>query len=155
VLELLDAATQPHQQEEELFDLLLSTLRWMVAADDPELVTRAFELRLLRALGYAPALTECVMCGSPVSTPQVSFSARMGGVLCEVDAAHAGHRARVSQGTLRTAAALSEGESDAVQRLRLSPQVRAELRAMMSDFLAQRLEVKLKTTAFLAQVVES
>lgn len=154
VLELMDAATQPHQHEEELFDLLVSTLRWMTAANDPELVTRAFELRLLNALGYAPALTECAVCGRTVSESQVAFSARMGGALCEADAAHRGHRAKISQGTLRTAAALSEGEADTIQRLRLTPQVRTELRGMMNDFLTQRLEVRLKAREFLAKVME-
>lgn len=154
VLELLDAATPPHQVEEELFDLLLFTLRWLVTADDPELVTRAFELRLLRAMGYAPALTGCAVCGRTVSEPQVAFSARMGGALCGADAAHRGQRAKISQGALRTAVALSEGEADAIQRLRLTPQVRTELRGMMNDFLTQRLEVRLKTREFLAQVME-
>ncbi len=158
-LELLDAATQPHQHEEELFDLLASTLRWLTAADDPELVTRAFELRLLQALGYAPALTECAVCGKMVSEPQVAFSARAGGVLCEQDAAYTGQRARMSQGTLRTAAILSEGEAasmptETVQRLRLTAQTRAELRAMMNDFLAHRLEVRLKAKEFLAHIME-
>jgi DNA repair protein RecO (recombination protein O) len=153
VLELMDAATQPHQQEEELFDLLLFTLRWMVATDDPELVTRAFELRLLAALGYAPALTACAVCGQTVSEAQATFSARLGGVLCPADAARGGSRTRVSQGTLKAAVALSEGEAEVVQRLRLTPQTRSELRATMNDFLAQRLEVKLKTKDFLTRVM--
>jgi DNA repair protein RecO (recombination protein O) len=154
MLELMDAATPPHQQEEELFDLLLFTLRWLTAADDPELVTRAFELRLLNALGYAPALTECAVCGRPVSESLVAFSARGGGVLCEADAAQRGHRAKVSPGTLRTAVALSEGEMSAMPRLRLTAQVRTELRGMMNDFLTQRLEVRLKAREFLAKVME-
>ncbi|MCS6859582.1 MAG: DNA repair protein RecO [Abditibacteriales bacterium] len=154
VLELMDAATPPHQHDEALFDLLVSTLRWMGATDDPELVTRAFELRLLNALGYAPALTECAVCGRTVSDSLVAFSARWGGALCAADAAQRGHRGKISQGTLRTAAALSGSKGDALQRLRLTPQVRTELRGLMNDFLTQRLEVRLKAREFLVKVME-
>ncbi len=42
----------------------------------------AFQLELLRAIGYMPELEQCVNCGGRPSGRQVYFSSRAGGLLC-------------------------------------------------------------------------
>ena len=42
-----------------------------------------FKLKLMKQLGYAVELDECVICNSPVKESQISFCADSGGVMCK------------------------------------------------------------------------
>ncbi len=69
----------------ELFDLLESSLHLLSLANSPTLVSRWFELRLLNIIGYAPALTECIYCGTslvPAPRNSTALSTTQGGILC-------------------------------------------------------------------------
>src|SRR5215469_11126959 len=69
------------------FLLLVGGLRTLVeAAHDPRLVLDAYLLRSLAVAGYAPALEECAICGSPASQAQGglrAFGLASGGLTCQ------------------------------------------------------------------------
>ncbi|MEM9803168.1 MAG: DNA repair protein RecO C-terminal domain-containing protein, partial [Planctomycetota bacterium] len=74
--------------------------------DGATAVLAAFELRLLEALGLAPALEVCAACGEPAPPvdagapePRVPFSAAAGGRLCGLHANEA-HASGMRVGTL-------------------------------------------------------
>ncbi len=82
-LELTDALVSEREPDPGLFDLLESSLDRTAAAPPSSLdvVLWSFELSLASALGYAPELACCVVCGGPADG-RVSFAARRGGIVC-------------------------------------------------------------------------
>jgi DNA repair protein RecO (recombination protein O) len=83
VLELTDALVSEREPDPGLFDLLESSLDRTAVAPPSSLdvVLWSFELSLASALGYAPELAHCVICGGPADG-RVSFAARRGGIVC-------------------------------------------------------------------------
>ncbi len=82
-LELTDALVSEREPDPGLFDLLESSLDRVAAAPPSSLdvVLWSFELSLASALGYAPELARCIVCGGPLAG-RVSFAARRGGIVC-------------------------------------------------------------------------
>jgi len=83
LLELTDASVEEGEVNEELFFLLLQALRSLAAGREPALLHRAFEIRLLKILGYLPELRSCVLCR--ISLPgsgTLALSPSQGGLLC-------------------------------------------------------------------------
>ena len=81
--ELVAGLTEENDAHPDLFAALVETLRGL-AGDTPAAphVPR-FQAALLRAIGYAPNLQECVACGrTPGRGGPVYFSAGAGGLLC-------------------------------------------------------------------------
>ncbi len=67
--ELLDRLTLEHDAtaSEELFDLTVSALYLLERAEAyPDSIVHSYEMRLMAALGYAPVLDHCVVCGNPL-----------------------------------------------------------------------------------------
>jgi DNA repair protein RecO (recombination protein O) len=82
LLELTRELWPTAQPEPAAFDLLLAALRALAGGPAAPALLRAYELQLLGAVGLAPALDRCVVCGRPPSGPARVNVAR-GGVLCQ------------------------------------------------------------------------
>ncbi|WP_213818414.1 DNA repair protein RecO [Garciella nitratireducens] len=83
LLELVNTITQENEKEEKIFLLLAHTLKHMAYSSDinDDLITLAFQIKLIAMSGYAPHLNDCVSCGNPLSE-KIKMSAKMGGILC-------------------------------------------------------------------------
>jgi DNA repair protein RecO (recombination protein O) len=82
-LELTDALVSEREPDPGLFDLLEDSLDRAAAAPPSSLDMALwnFELSLASALGYAPELARCIVCGGPLAG-RASFAARRGGIVC-------------------------------------------------------------------------
>ncbi|MHB9093206.1 MAG: DNA repair protein RecO, partial [Eubacteriales bacterium] len=69
--ELLDGFLPSGEPHGEVFFLTLVCLH-LLEVEDPELVTRAFETRIMDLLGYRPHLDGCVHCGRMLEGPKVA-----------------------------------------------------------------------------------
>lgn len=77
---LLTQETDPHPG---LFDALATTLAQLDAGDGPVGAVVHFQCELLREVGYAPNLEQCVSCGKVRSAGAGAyFSSAAGGLLC-------------------------------------------------------------------------
>ncbi|HEX5322770.1 MAG TPA: DNA repair protein RecO [Capsulimonadaceae bacterium] len=89
--ELLSHSVADEDPNPYLFDLLMSGLFLLQRVTPPESGARWFELILLRDLGYAPQLEECVYCQTPLPADQsgdslFALSNSQGGALCPIHA---------------------------------------------------------------------
>lgn len=148
MLELAHHAAHDGHRDTALFDLLSSGLGLLQAGVDPALARVAFELRLLAALGLAPALARCASCGEAApSSPraaEVAFSASAGGRLCPPCAGEVRALGRRVEGVplpwLRIAQSVLETPLAGLARIRLDAGTLAALGGFVERFLEYHLE---------------
>ena len=81
VAELVDAFSEPDLAQPEVYALLAAVVPALAGADDARALLPRFELRLLDALGIAPALDACVRCGHAIGA-EGWLDPDAGGLLC-------------------------------------------------------------------------
>lgn len=82
-IELVAGLLEEDDPHPELYPALERLLTGLSGADAPAELVPTFQAALLRAIGYAPNLQECVSCNRAVQPgPVVYFSAASGGALC-------------------------------------------------------------------------
>lgn len=153
ITELLDGFAIQGEFHGELFYLTLVALH-LLCLDDPILVTRAFEIRLMNLLGYRPHLETCVNCGGNLTGSKIAFSSRLGGGLCQLCAPGEPESYVCSMGTINMLKQLSVWDLKRLRVLKMTPEIRKETGEIMKNYIAQRLDKKIKSADFL-QSLES
>lgn len=153
--ELVDRFTQEQEPQEELFALLLESLRRLDGGHRADSLARAFEVQVLSWAGFQPVLDRCASCDGDVngSRGQSSFSAQLGGLLCSSCASgQPGWARQISRGTARELQALQREGLDGADSLSGDQAELAELEALLRWYLRYILEVPLDTAAILDRV---
>lgn len=157
--ELTDVAITEPLPDPELFGALWSALAQVLEGPSRPSVLRRYELAVLRAVGHAPALHACCVCGDPLALQdaRVAYDATRGGALCptHADAYTGAHVLRaVPAAAVTLAADLLAGEGEAAQRrLDEAPlEVRRAVRDIALAPLRAVLPRPLRSLAFLQQV---
>ncbi|MGQ9681376.1 MAG: DNA repair protein RecO [Anaerolineae bacterium] len=151
--ELVDAFAEEGGENPALYTLLASALRHLADGDEPSLLTRHFELRLLDLVGYRPELRRCVSCGVAHEPGPAFFSNLDGGVRCR--RCGAGTGTEMSLGAFKVMRYLQAQEYQAVRGLHLRPESLREVRFLLQRYLGSILERHLKSASFLCQVCEA
>ncbi len=138
--ELLDWMTPEDQPNAEVFDLLHASLTLLDGGRDPGLVTIAFELGLLRHLGYRPELYRCVVCRGELQAVENGFSLETG-VVCVNCRAGAPSVLPISLDALKLFRAIDRGQLSRLLDLRINPAVLAEADSILAAYI-QRITGK-------------
>jgi DNA repair protein RecO (recombination protein O) len=109
---------------------------------------RALEMKLLTSEGYRPHLENCVVCGGLLSDRDVAMDVGAGGALCDRHRSQ-GRPVIVARGTLLAARQLAVLPFDGVGSVALTRRQAAELKRLLSLFLALRLEKPLRSAAYI------
>ncbi len=83
VAELIDAFCERDLAIADVYALVRGMLRALGSTDDPAALVPRFEVRLLGALGYAPAADACVRCGDALADAPAWADLEAGGLACE------------------------------------------------------------------------
>ncbi|MBD5657725.1 MAG: DNA repair protein RecO, partial [Candidatus Eremiobacteraeota bacterium] len=83
IVELVDAFCEIDLAMPEIYTLLRGALTALAATNDPTSLVPRFQLRLLGALGYAPAADDCVRCGASLGNAPAWAELEAGGLACE------------------------------------------------------------------------
>jgi DNA repair protein RecO (recombination protein O) len=113
-------------------------------------VLRYFELHLLGALGYQPALHDCVSCGTPLEPVENGFNATLGGMLCPNCSRYA-HRP-VSLASLKVLRLLQTTPWERLPRLRLERSQQYEIEYLLQALIRFHLERDVKSWEFLRHI---
>lgn len=146
VAELLDALTPEEDPAPEVFALLAGTLS-LGERGRFALAVRAFELKLMAALGFQPELYHCLVCREELKT-NVHFTPQ-GGTLCAKCAPEVPDSMGISNGTWELLKRLLEWELSKLTVLQPAANHSEELRRVMRKYLDFRLEYPLKSLDFL------
>lgn len=151
VAELAGIAGVEGEGSEELFTLVVGTLRGLDGGMESSMLLRAFEIRLLKTLGYLPELNRCVRCRGGLPDGVQSFGLNEGGLLCpgcRVEAMETTSLSPAPLGFLRMALQREIG----VTRTSLDSAAVEELRSLLQTFLEFKLGRRIRSARFLAGV---
>lgn len=139
------------QANRALFDLLVETLETLGETANTELLSRHFELNLLKNLGYRPELRRCTACSVELQAVTNYFSPVSGGVLCP-DCADELTSYPISVSGLKVMRFLLENRYDAVSRLKLETYLNREIGAIVRAYLHFLLEKGIRSAAWLDEL---
>jgi DNA repair protein RecO (recombination protein O) len=151
VSELIDAFTIEGYPNQPLFDLLLSTLRYLCQTDS-ETVLRYFELHLLDNLGYRPQLYNCVSCNLPLKPGDTFFSSSQGGVLCSRCNQGEFMSHPVSIDALKVLRLWQDCDYATASRVKVTSELSSELRQLMQEYITHLLQKEVKSMAWLGKL---
>lgn len=80
ILELADKVYR-HDFNDDVYDMLIASLKKIDEGYDYQVITNIFELKMLDSLGIRPVIDECVNCGNKQDI--VTISSYRGGYLCK------------------------------------------------------------------------
>ena len=149
IAELIDRLIQDGEASPTVFELLRSSLDGLCRAEDPSLVVRWFEVRLLGLLGYRPQLFSCVACGTPLSQDGNAYSPSAGGVLCPDHAPGASDTIPLDSTVFRVLRFLQTRDLETSMHVEITPATRAVLERVLHAALRTILERDLKSVEFL------
>jgi DNA repair protein RecO (recombination protein O) len=152
VAELSDQFSVEHQENREVFALLLATLGWLCQPNSREIVLRYFEMRLLVLTGYRPELQQCVNCHEPLQPKVNYFSFSAGGVLCSNCEHSQSWRFSLSVNALKVLRLLQKEDFALASKLRLKAELAGELAQVMQGYIRYILEREVKSAAFLDEL---
>ena len=132
--ELVDTMTPDEQPNRDVYDLLVASLTLLDNGNDPQLVLVAFQLALLRHLGYRPQLTECSVCSRALEPEDNGFSMETG-VVCPDCRRVAPSVMPLSASALKMLRAIDRGELSALLSLRLDPRITAEADQVLAAYV--------------------
>ncbi len=136
VAELLADWTEDYDPHPGLFDAAIAALRdFGQAGTSTALRLAAFELALLRELGYSPVLDACAACRRPLPEKEtgLAFDPAIGGLLCrDCQPSHKNRLAIGVEARRRLRELSGPGES---WREASKPALRAELRRVLGHYV--------------------
>ena len=155
VLELLDRFTYVDDTENpSTFRLLTDTLARLASNDDPWLVIRYYEMRLLDYLGFRPQLIQCVNCGREIKAENQFFSFRAGGVICPRCGQGLPQLKPIAMETLKYLRHFQRSNDRDASRARPNLEVQGEAEDLMQGYFTYLLERELNTPGFLKKIRE-
>jgi len=141
--ELIENMALEREPNEPFFILALSSLG-LLLGDDPELIARFFEIRLLHLLGYGPNFSECLICHRIPAGIPLKVVPDMGGVTCRNCTGHSVGSTWISAGTALTLNRLLYTDPQKVFQLKISPVMRREMEKALEINLEYHLEKSLR-----------
>jgi len=152
VVELLDRFTYEEGENRAMYRLLVNTLARLCTSEDPELVVRNYEVRLLDLLGFRPQLFHCVNCEGEIQQQDQYFSALRGGVVCPRCVGEIPGVRPVSMEALKYLRHIQRSSYREAARSRPSLSMSREMEHLMQHYLTYLLERGLNSPEFLRRV---
>ncbi len=153
IAELVQHVKLEGEIDPDTFDMMINIMSMMKTSNDPELITRVFELRLLEKLGFSPCLEFCAICTKDVKSLNVGFSVPNGGILCKDCSSLNAVSLYISRGTLELMKKMLQIQLDLIPRLRISQLNRLEIRRLLSGFILFHVDIgKLNSLEFLKSI---
>ena len=149
VAELVNQFTAEHQENYELFQLLLDTLNRLCGESNKELILRYFELHLIESVGYRPQLRECVACHKALEPATNYFSPSAGGMLCPDCSLSQPFSHPLSVNAQKVLRLLQNSDYAGASRVKIDPELAGEIENVISNYLKHLLEKDVKSAAWL------
>ncbi len=134
-------------EDEEIFDLLKSTLLKIEEGLNPIALTNILELKLLDYLGVAPNIDSCSYCGSEKNI--VTLSSDAGGYICK-DCYH--NEPLVNEKTIKMIRMYYYVDIDKITKLDISNEITKEINLFLDDYYERYTGLYVKSKDFIKNV---
>ena len=143
LLELADRVYK-HDNDNEIYNMLIASLKKINEGYDYKVISNIFELKMLDFLGIRPVIDECVNCGS--KTDIVTISSYRGGYLCKNCAKG---EVIVNIKTIKLLRMFYYVDISKITKLEVSDNVKEELSKFIYDYYDRYSGIYLKSRDFL------
>lgn len=152
-VELVENSTVEGDANQILFAVLVEALR-QLGKGDPEIVARAFALKMITLTGYKPILDLCAKCHKDLKGKVLAFSPLTGGFLCADCASEKGEdqMIRCHRGTLETIKLMLAWELSKLGQLKVDAKTRGELYFVLKLHLEYHLGYRCATEMFIEKL---
>lgn len=151
IAELLNEFTEESDPSEQLFDICLNTLIGISVDEDTTIRLLAFELKMLRILGYLPELGYCVNCKNSIEQiSEVHFDAKEGGVLCRKCQGRSKNGIVIPTGAVLIAGRLVNFTLQRLERIRIQSSICIEIEKMLRYYIAFVLNKELNSWKYMS-----
>jgi DNA repair protein RecO (recombination protein O) len=155
LLELVDQFLEEGQENSEIFNLLLVTLKRMEKAatlEKARVLQSSFQIKFLTSIGYLPQLYNCARCRVEL-TPENNFlSPHLGGLVDEDCSRSTFSSKNVSDQSIKTLRFLEAKPLRLIEKLTLDKKVIKETAALLNFYTVFFLEKDLSSLAFAEKV---
>ena len=143
LLELADRVYK-HDSDNEVYNLLIASLKKIDEGYDYKVISNIFELKMLDFLGIRPIIDECVNCGN--KNDIVTISSYRGGYLCKNCAKG---EVIVNIKTIKLLRMFYYVDISKISKLEVSDNVKEELSKFIYDYYDRYSGIYLKSREFL------
>jgi DNA repair protein RecO (recombination protein O) len=150
IAELAERVTEERHPLEGIYELTVGALDELARETDPRRASAYFLVAALDQLGYALQLTSCVGCERALPAQPAAFSAPGGGFLCATCTVPG--MIPTSVAAIKVLRLMAAGDHGTYQRLRLRPDLLAEVEGVLETQLEHHLDRRLKSLQFLRQM---
>ncbi len=153
IIELLDHFSEAEEANPPLYRLLDDTLTRLCAPQvDLRLLTRHYELNVLRLVGFQPSLFQCAIGQEPIEPKDQFFSAMEGGVVCPLHARNGSAVVPLNLTVLKTLRYLQTRDYEVIKTLRVDSVLHFELERLLQNYIVHVLERQLKSVDFIRRL---
>ena len=146
--ELVDRLTPERSEGNPVYRLLQEVLGLLDVEEAIDLAVRRFELRLVDALGYRPALEVCASCDRRLEPLTNFWSGEAGGAICPECASEGLAAEPLSVNALKVLRLLQRAPFAEAARVRLSPELADEIERRLTSYLRYILEREVRSARF-------
>ena len=148
--ELVNEFTEESDSSEQLFDIFLSTVTGISVSADATTWLLAFEIKMLKILGYLPELRRCVNCkNSILRISEVYFHAKEGGVLCKTCQVRFQEGIVVPVGAVLIAGRLADINLQNMERVKIQLSICVEIEKMLRYYIKSILNKELNSWKYI------
>ncbi|MFZ5989018.1 MAG: DNA repair protein RecO [Bacillota bacterium] len=147
--DIINDIIQENQPATKVLQLFLNSLYMLSKTDkSPEQIVRIFEIRLLSILGYAPAVSCCINCGSE-QFESMSFSFLKCGFICNCCIGSDKGAVKISEGAAKAIRYIVYSDIKNLFNFELLDKTLEELSRISKRYLKDRLERDYRKLDFL------
>ncbi len=152
IVELLDKLTEQHEINPYLYELLFQTLQYIDEGLDYEILTRIFEVKMLRVAGVGLHVDGCVHCGA--TEGEFSFSIKEGGFLCH-RCWHVDERTlKINANTAKLLRLFYHFDMNRLGSISVKQETKEQLKTVLEAYYEEYSGLHLKSKRFLQQLAK-
>lgn len=136
-----------HENDNNIYNLLISSLKKIDENFDPEIITNILELKLLEYLGIKPVIDKCVICSSTKDI--ITISSYKGGYICKNCL---NNDNIVSPKTIKLIRMFYYVDISKITKLEISESIKQEINNFIDDYYERYSGLYLKSKMFLSEL---
>lgn len=150
VIELLDKLTEQNDINPYLYELLLQTLQYIDEGLDYEILTRIFEVKMLRVAGIGINVDNCTRCDAVEG--EFTFSIKEGGFLCHRCLYVDDRGLKINSATAKLLRLFYHFDLNRLGSISVKSETREQLKQVLAVYYEEYSGLRLKSKRFLNQL---